>query len=83
MPAKSLVDDEKDDTLRRPKVGADMPQGRPSWFHVPAPSQRPDSRYAAVKSSLQDLNLHTVRGGPVPQRGRVLERWNGDYNVAG
>jgi hypothetical protein len=25
--------------LRRPKVGADMPVGRPSWFHVPAPSQ--------------------------------------------
>jgi hypothetical protein len=25
--------------LRRPKVGAEMPVGRPSWFHVPAPSQ--------------------------------------------
>lgn len=25
--------------LRRPQVGADMPRGRPSWFHVPAPSQ--------------------------------------------
>jgi len=26
------------DTLKRPKVGAEMPQGRPSWFRVPAPS---------------------------------------------
>lgn len=25
--------------LVRPKVGAEMPKGRPSWFHVPAPSQ--------------------------------------------
>jgi hypothetical protein len=25
--------------LKRPKVGADMPIGRPSWFRVPAPSQ--------------------------------------------
>ena len=27
------------DGLRRPKVGAEMPHGRPSWFKVPAPSQ--------------------------------------------
>jgi hypothetical protein len=25
--------------LKRPKVGAEMPLGRPSWFRVPAPSQ--------------------------------------------
>ena len=25
--------------LIRPKVGAEMPQGRPSWFRVPGPSQ--------------------------------------------
>ena len=24
---------------KRPKVGAEMPHGRPSWFKVPAPSQ--------------------------------------------
>lgn len=30
---------------RRPKVGADMPHGRPSWFHVPAPSQGTLSRW--------------------------------------
>ena len=30
---------EDDETsLVRPKVGAEMPLGRPSWFHVPAPS---------------------------------------------
>jgi hypothetical protein len=28
-----------DSQLVRPKVGAEMPKGRPSWFHVPAPSQ--------------------------------------------
>lgn len=33
------VSEEEDDGLRRPKVGAEMPVGRPSWFRVPAPSQ--------------------------------------------
>jgi hypothetical protein len=28
-----------DGALKRPKVGADMPHGRPPWFRVPAPSQ--------------------------------------------
>jgi hypothetical protein len=28
-----------EDELKRPKVGAEMPHGRPSWFRVPAPSQ--------------------------------------------
>jgi hypothetical protein len=42
MPKALSSDDDQDDRnelLRRPKVGAPMPQGRPSWFHVPAPSQ--------------------------------------------
>lgn len=30
---------EAQNELRRPKVGAEMPKGRPSWFKVPAPSQ--------------------------------------------
>ena len=29
----------QEDGLRRPKVGAEMPIGRPDWFRVPAPSQ--------------------------------------------
>jgi hypothetical protein len=29
----------EDGELKRPKVGAEMPHGRPSWFRVPAPSQ--------------------------------------------
>ena len=33
------VSEEEDDGLRRPKVGAEMPVGRPSWFRVPGPSQ--------------------------------------------
>lgn len=37
MPGVSA--EEEDLGLRRPKVGADMPVGRPSWFRVPGPSQ--------------------------------------------
>mmetsp|Transcript_13021 Transcript_13021/g.36649 ORF Transcript_13021/g.36649 Transcript_13021/m.36649 type:complete len:457 (+) Transcript_13021:269-1639(+) len=48
------------DELRRPKVGAEMPKGRPSWFRVPAPSQQEESRYTEVKNSLEDLSLNTV-----------------------
>jgi lipoic acid synthetase len=33
---------------------------RPTWFRVPAPSLAEGSRYAEVKGSLADLNLHTV-----------------------
>lgn len=33
---------------------------RPTWFRVPAPSLAEGSRYAEVKESLSDLNLHTV-----------------------
>lgn len=39
MPNGWSSDDNDKNELRRPKVGAPMPQGRPSWFHVPAPSQ--------------------------------------------
>jgi len=51
---------EANDGLVRPKVGAEMPEGRPSWFRVPGPSQAADSRYAQVKESLGKLDLHTV-----------------------
>jgi hypothetical protein len=34
----NTVEDD-DEELKRPKVGAEMPHGRPSWFRVPAPSQ--------------------------------------------
>jgi hypothetical protein len=37
--AMPRVSEEEDDGLRRPKVGAEMPVGRPNWFRVPAPSQ--------------------------------------------
>jgi len=36
LPMPHSSDDE--DSLKRPKVGAEMPHGRPSWFRVPAPS---------------------------------------------
>jgi len=53
-------ENEQEEELRRPKVGAEMPQGRPSWFRVPAPSLLEESRYTEVKNSLEDLNLNTV-----------------------
>lgn len=67
--------DDDDDGLRRPKVGAEMPKGRPSWFRVPAPSQSDQSRYAAVKDSLKDLSLHTVC--EEAQCPNIGECWNG------
>jgi hypothetical protein len=35
----TVEEDELNEELKRPKVGAEMPHGRPSWFRVPAPSQ--------------------------------------------
>ena len=68
-------DDDDDDGLRRPKVGAEMPLGRPSWFRVPAPSQAVESRYTEVKNSLENLNLHTVC--EEAQCPNIGECWNG------
>lgn len=68
-------DDDEDDGLVRPKVGAEMPKGRPSWFRVPAPSQAKDSRYEEVKSSLSNLNLATVC--EEAQCPNIGECWNG------
>jgi len=53
-------DNDENEELRRPKVSAEMPLGRPSWFRVPAPSLLKESRYTEVKNSLKDLNLNTV-----------------------
>lgn len=64
-----------DDGLVRPKVGAPMPDGRPSWFRVPAPSADERSRYAAVKESLSDLSLNTVC--EEAQCPNIGECWNG------
>lgn len=62
MPNKNKETETTDasSSFRRPKVGAEMPVGRPDWFKVPAPSRSKDSRYSQVKDSLQDLELHTV-----------------------
>lgn len=75
MPAQLRTEDEEEDGLRRPKVGAEMPNGRPSWFRVPAPSQSDQSRYAEVKSSLEELTLHTVC--EEAQCPNIGECWNG------
>jgi hypothetical protein len=78
----SIINGEGDDDvdtrnvqLRRPKVGAEMPLGRPSWFKVPAPSIKPSSRYNTVKESLRDLQLHTVC--EEAQCPNIGECWNG------
>jgi lipoyl synthase len=69
-------DDNNNGELRRPKVGADMPIGRPSWFKVPAPSTQSSlSRYNTVKESLQNLQLHTVC--EEAQCPNIGECWNG------
>lgn len=73
LPMPRQMDD--DDGLKRPKVGAEMPNGRPSWFRVPAPSQAEDSRYAQVKASLKDLSLNTVC--EEAQCPNIGECWNG------
>lgn len=67
--------DEGDVVLVRPKVGAPMPIGRPSWFHVPAPSQAETSRYRQVKESLSNLSLNTVC--EEAQCPNIGECWNG------
>eukprot|EP00814_Leptocylindrus_danicus_P013437 CAMPEP_0116037714 /NCGR_PEP_ID=MMETSP0321-20121206/22240_1 /TAXON_ID=163516 /ORGANISM="Leptocylindrus danicus var. danicus, Strain B650" /LENGTH=391 /DNA_ID=CAMNT_0003516015 /DNA_START=40 /DNA_END=1215 /DNA_ORIENTATION=- len=76
--AKDKANDEnnnEDDGLVRPKVGAEMPDGRPSWFRVPAPSLKEDSRYSKVKDSLQNLSLNTVC--EEAQCPNIGECWNG------
>ena len=72
---QSLEEDDENDGLVRPKVGAPMPNGRPSWFHVPAPSADEKSRYQAVKESLKDLSLNTVC--EEAQCPNIGECWNG------
>ena len=68
-------DEDPSSSLRRPKVGAEMPRGRPSWFKVPAPSIHSSSRYNTVKDSLRDLQLHTVC--EEAQCPNIGECWNG------
>ncbi|KAL7553579.1 hypothetical protein ACHAWF_016894 [Thalassiosira exigua] len=75
QPAMEQDDDDQDDGLVRPKVGVPMPNGRPSWFHVPAPSADEKSRYAEVKESLADLSLNTVC--EEAQCPNIGECWNG------
>lgn len=47
----------KKETLTRPKVGGNMPDKRPDWFHVPAPT---GTKYKKLKEDLKKLKLHTV-----------------------
>ena len=44
-----------------PRVRAPMPEGRrPDWFHVPAPSSRDGQKFEKLRTSIKDLDLHTV-----------------------
>lgn len=78
--AMPKVTEEEDDGLRRPKVGAEMPVGRPSWFRVPGPSQDKDSKYAKVKDSLSTLSLNTVC--EEAQCPNIGECWGGGHGTA-
>eukprot|EP00580_Thalassiosira_gravida_P006127 CAMPEP_0201633388 /NCGR_PEP_ID=MMETSP0493-20130528/6707_1 /ASSEMBLY_ACC=CAM_ASM_000838 /TAXON_ID=420259 /ORGANISM="Thalassiosira gravida, Strain GMp14c1" /LENGTH=426 /DNA_ID=CAMNT_0048105091 /DNA_START=173 /DNA_END=1453 /DNA_ORIENTATION=+ len=69
------IEEEENDGLVRPKVGVPMPNGRPSWFRVPAPSADEKSRYQNVKESLKDLSLNTVC--EEAQCPNIGECWNG------
>lgn len=73
--AEEAAREEEEDGLVRPKVGAPMPNGRPSWFRVPAPSLLETSRYQKVKQSLSKLDLNTVC--EEAQCPNVGECWNG------
>ncbi|CRG95152.1 lipoyl synthase, putative [Plasmodium gallinaceum] len=43
--------------LLTPKVGNKMPEKKPDWFHVPAPT---GEKYNKLKNDLKKLKLHTV-----------------------
>ncbi|CAG9473207.1 lipoyl synthase, putative [Plasmodium vivax] len=45
------------DRLPLPKVGNKMPEKKPDWFHVPAPTGK---KYNELKADLKKLKLHTV-----------------------
>ena len=75
QPREEAEKEEDNDGMVRPKVGAAMPHGRPSWFHVPAPSADEKSRYNKVKESLSNLSLNTVC--EEAQCPNIGECWNG------
>ncbi|KJP85917.1 lipoyl synthase, apicoplast [Plasmodium fragile] len=49
--------EQQKDLLLVPKVGNKMPEKKPDWFHVPAPT---GNKYNQLKSDLKKLKLHTV-----------------------
>ncbi|CBJ31058.1 lipoate synthase [Ectocarpus siliculosus] len=51
-----------------------MPEQRPGWFRVPAPGGK-HTKYEELKSSLKELNLHTVC--EEAQCPNIGECWNG------
>jgi hypothetical protein len=53
--------EQDDEELKRPKVGAEMPHGRPSWFRVPAPSQGTSISVSDMIPRLFVLPLYTYR----------------------
>ncbi|GAW82129.1 lipoyl synthase [Plasmodium gonderi] len=53
----TTVEEKEKDQLVIPKVGNKMPEKKPDWFHVPAPTGK---KYKQLKTDLKKLNLHTV-----------------------
>ncbi|KEG05014.1 lipoyl synthase, putative [Plasmodium vinckei vinckei] len=54
---ENAQDEEKNKKVKIPKVGNAMPEKKPDWFHVPAPS---GEKYKKLKADLGKLKLHTV-----------------------
>ncbi|CAA9989892.1 lipoyl synthase, putative [Plasmodium knowlesi strain H] len=49
--------EQQEERLPVPKVGNKMPEKKPDWFHVPAPTGK---KYNKLKEDLKKLKLHTV-----------------------
>ena len=66
----------KENKMATPSVSGAMPEGRrPDWFHVPAPSSRDGQKFEELRTSIKDLDLHTVC--EEAQCPNIGECWNG------
>lgn len=72
----SRSSNEEKKKLVTPSVSGTMPEGRrPDWFHVPAPSSRDGQKFEELRTSIKDLDLHTVC--EEAQCPNIGECWNG------
>jgi hypothetical protein len=73
--------DPKEEPAPAPRVRAREPGPRPDWLRV---RYHRNETFHALTALKEGLGLVTgVRGGPLPQHRRVLERRHGDLHVDG